>query len=213
MYADYRWGPHGEARPTFSQEELALAVQTAKSAGRPVVVHASTAEGIRRAVLAGVETVEHGDDATPEVLRLMASRKVYLCPTLAAGDAILQYRGWKKGTDPEPEAVRLKRESFRAALQAGVPICAGSDVGVFSHGDNARELELMGAYGMSPVQVLRSATQVNARMLHEEARVGQVKAGLLADLLAVDGDPTKDLTALRRVRLVMKGGAVVRREP
>ncbi|MBF5046462.1 amidohydrolase family protein [Aggregicoccus sp. 17bor-14] len=213
VYADYRWGPRGEARPTFSQEELALIVQTAKSAGRPVAVHASTAEGIRRAVLAGVETVEHADDATPEVLRLMASRKVILCPTLAAGDAIQQYRGWKKGQDPEPESVRLKRESFRAALQAGVPICAGSDVGVFAHGDNARELELMGAYGMSPVQVLRAATLVNARMLHEEARLGQVKAGLLADLLAVDGDPTKDLSALRRVRLVMKGGAVVRREP
>jgi imidazolonepropionase-like amidohydrolase len=210
VYADYRWGPDGEARPTFSLEELTRIVETARSSGRPVVAHASTPEGMRRAVLAGVETIEHGDGGTADVFRLMAQRGVALCPTLAATEAVRQYRGWKKGAEPEPADVAEKKASFKRALAARVPICAGSDVGVFSHGDNVRELELMVEYGMPAAEVLRAATSDNARIFHLEDRVGRIQPGLLADLLAVEGDPSARIGDLRRVKLVMKGGEIVR---
>jgi len=209
LYGDYTWGPLPGSHPTFSLEELKLAVETAKSAGVPVSVHANTPEGIRRAVLAGVETIEHGNEGTTEVFKLMAEHHVALCPTLAATDATAQYAGWKKGAQPEPASIAHKRASFQAARAAGVTILSGSDVGVFSHGDNVRELEQMAAWGMPPIEVLKSATSVAGRVLHLE--IGQVKAGLLADLIAVEGDPVRDISALRRVKLVMKGGLVYKR--
>ncbi len=209
VYADYRWGPNGEAMPTFTQSELELIVEIAASSGRRVVAHAATAEGMRRATLAGASTIEHGDDGTPEVFALMAERGVALCPTLAAGDAISQYRGWNKGSDPEPARIIQKRNSFTEALAAGVTILAGGDVGVFPHGDNVRELEMMVDYGMEPLAVLRSATSVNADAFGIADRVGTIRPGMLADLLVVDGNPVEDITALRAVRLVLLGGKVV----
>ncbi|WP_116106044.1 metal-dependent hydrolase family protein [Lewinella sp. IMCC34191] len=209
VYADYRWGPNGEAMPTFTQDELDLIVEVANSSGRPVVAHAATAEGMRRATLAGVATIEHGDGGTPEVFELMAERGVALCPTLAAGDAILQYRGWRKGRDPEPERIREKRASFAAALAAGVTIVAGGDVGVFSHGDNVRELEMMVDYGMEPEAVLRSVTSGNAQVMGLSERIGQIRAGLLADLVVVSGNPLEAMSRLREVQWVMLGGKEV----
>lgn len=210
VYADYRWRDGEPSRPTFSQEELNALVQAARSAGRPTVAHATTPEGMRRAINAGVETIEHGDDGTPEVFRLMKQKGVALCPTVAAGDAVLRYRGWKKGVDPEPPRIAARRASVKAAREAGTTFAMGGDSGVFAHGDNALEMELLvREYGFTPVEVVRQATSGNAAVFHLPDR-GSIRAGLLADLVAVEGDPTKDIAALRDVRLVMKGGAIMR---
>lgn len=206
IYADYRWGRDGQAAPTFSVEEISAATSIANSSGRQTVAHASTKEGMRRAILGGVSTIEHGDDGDEEIFRLMKEKHVALCPTLAAGEAILQYAGWKKNIDPEPARITAKKKSFQSALKNGVTICMGGDVGVFPHGDNAREMELMVEYGMKPLDVLRSSTSVNADVFGYGEKTGRIKKGLLADIIAVKGDPSKAISDVRNLILVMKEG-------
>lgn len=201
LYGDYRWGPNPGSHPTFSLEEMKLAVETARSAGVPVAVHTSTPEGMRRAILAGVETIEHGNDGTPEIFKLMVDHHVALCPTLTAGGGGRPGRG-----QAESPAVVRKRASFKAALDAGVTILSGSDVGTFPHGDNAREIERMVDFGMSNIAALEAATSVAGRVLHMD--IGQLKPGMFADIIAVDGNPAEDITAVRRVKFVMKGGTI-----
>ena len=205
IYVDYRWGPDNTAAPTFTLEELKTAVEVAHSSGRIVAVHSGTTEGMRRAILAGVNTIEHGDGGTPELFAMMREKGIALCPTVAATEAIATYHGWKKGIDPEPAGVQRKHYIFTEAMKAGVTICMGGDVGVFPHGDNAREMVLMAEYGMKPIDVLRSATSVNAGVFGLKT-LGNVKPGFLADLVAVEGNPSEDIKAVKQVKLVMKDG-------
>lgn len=191
IYADYRWGANNTAAPTFSENEIRMMVETARSSGRAVTAHASTPEGMRRAAAAGVETIEHGDNGTEEVFKLMKDRGVAYIPTLSVSS-----------TNPRKKAV------FKLALDAGVTIGAGSDVGVFRHGDEAKEIELLASYGMTALDALKAATSVDARILHMEDRIGRVKEGLFADLIAVEGDPLRDLSVLHKIRFVMKNGEI-----
>jgi imidazolonepropionase-like amidohydrolase len=208
MYADYHYMPKEPSRATLTQAELTAGAATAHDAGRLAAVHAATAEGMRRAIAAGVDTIEHGYGGTPEIFKAMHDKGIALCPTLAASDAVARYRGWN-GQGPAPAAVEENRRSFRMALAAGVPICMGGDVGVYPHGENWREMVLMQQAGMPALAVLTAATSGNAHILHL-ADVGSLRPGLLADIVAVEGDPTKDVSAVKSVRLVMKGGVVVR---
>jgi imidazolonepropionase-like amidohydrolase len=208
MYADYHYMPKEPSRATLTEAELAAGTATAHDAGRLAAVHAATAEGMRRAIAAGVDTIEHGYGGTPAVFKAMHDKGIALCPTLAASDAVSRYHGWN-GQDPAPQAVEENRRSFRMALAAGVPICMGGDVGVYTHGENWREMVLMQEAGMPAIQVLTAATSGNARIFHL-TELGALKPGLLADIVVVEGDPTRDVAAVKSVRLVMKGGIVVK---
>ena len=212
IYADYRVGPDGSTQPTFSLEELKAMVETAHSTGRPVSVHASSDEGMRRAILAGVDTVEHGYGGTDATFKLMAEKGVAFFPTLAAGEATSTYfQGYVAGKTPPTPAMQAADRAFKLAMKNGVTIGMGSDVGVFRHGDNARELVLMVRAGMTPVQALLAATAVDAKVLRRQDELGRLKPGFAADVVAVTGDPTRNIEATKAVVLVMKDGVIARR--
>ncbi len=212
IYADYRWGINGEDRPSFTLDELKLINEVTRSSGRVMVCHAKSKEAIRRAVLAGAETIEHGDFIDVALGKLMKANNVTYFPTISAVDVISQYRGWDKGGAETPLNVLNKRQSFKDAIASGVSIGMGGDVGVFPHGENASEMELMVEYGLPTMDALKAATSVNARAFHLEDRLGFLKLGFIADIVVVGGDPSKNISDVKKVKFVMKEGIVYRKE-
>jgi imidazolonepropionase-like amidohydrolase len=211
FYADYRTGPDGSTRPTFTLDEMRAIVAAAHVSGRKVAAHASSDDAIRLAVLAGVDTIEHGYGASEATFRLMLEHKTAYVPTLTAPEAIGEYfQHHVRGGTPTP-AMRQAERAFRLARKLGVTIGNGSDVGVFAHGTNERELEWMVRLGMTATDALRAATVVAAGIL-DRKDLGAIRPGMLADMVAVDGDPTGDIAALRKVGFVMKGGTVYRNQ-
>jgi imidazolonepropionase-like amidohydrolase len=211
VYADYGRGPGGKQVATFSVEELKALVEESHSAGRLVAAHAATAEGMRRAILAGVDTIEHGYGGTEEIFRSMAEKHIAYLPTLTAEEAYSEYfQGYKPGQKPTADMQRALN-AFKTALKNNVTIGLGSDVGVFAHGTNYRELEWMVRGGMTPVQALLAATAVNAKILRMENELGRIKPSLLADIIGVTGDPISNVETLREVGFVMKDGVLYKR--
>ena len=211
IYGDYRVGPDGGTAPTFTPAELKALVDTAHQIGRPVAVHAASDAGVRMAVEAGVDSVEHGYGASEATFRLLKQHGVAYEPTLTAVESTAEYFEHYVAGKSEPTArMREAEHAFRTALKLGVTIGNGSDVGVFTHGDNWREPAAMVAYGMTPAQALHAATDVAAKILRQSQHFGRIAPGLAADLAAFGGDPSVQIDALKKPVFVMKDGIAYR---
>jgi len=204
-------------RPQFSEEEIRTIVETAADWGVLVAAHAHGDEGMQRAVRAGVRTIEHGTLMSSETMALMVERGTYFVPTITAGKEVAELAE-VEGYYPPVVAEKARelgpqlQEAFGRAWRAGVPIAFGTDAGVFRHGENAREFVYMVETGYDPMAAIRSATSVNAAVLGMGDDLGAIEAGLLADIIAVEGDPLADISILREMSFVMKGGVVHRRD-
>ncbi len=199
--------------PQFTEEELTAIVTIAKDYGMTVAVHAHGTEGMRRAVLAGVDSIEHGTFMSPEVMALMKERGTYMVPTLMAGDWVGK-KAKEEGYFPavvRPKAAAIGPvilKTFAKAHAAGVKIAFGTDSGVSEHGNNAREFELMVAAGMKPMAAIQAATLEAAKLLRVDDRLGTLKPGLIADIVAVKGDPIENISLMKKISFVMKEGVV-----
>jgi imidazolonepropionase-like amidohydrolase len=198
--------------PQFSQEEMNAVVEEAAMWGRKVAAHAHGAEAIKRAVRAGVTSIEHGSLLDDEGIRLMKQHGTFLVADVYNDDYIIaEYKrlGYpEKILAKERQIGQLQRDNFRRAAEAGVKLAFGTDAGVYPHGWNARQFAVMVRYGLTPMRAIQSATQSAAELLGWSDRVGMLSKGLYADIIAVDGDPLKDVSELERVMFVMKGGVV-----
>lgn len=203
--------------PHFQEDEIKAIVETAKDYGFTVAAHAHGAEGMKRAVSAGVTTIEHGTYMTEEIMQMMKDRGTYFIPTLLAG-AFVAEKGAEEGYYPDVVAPKARKvgpqifKTFEKAVKFGVPIGFGTDAGVFPHGQNAREFELMVDGGMKAIDAMKAASSINASILKESENIGAIKTGLYADIVAVQGDPTRDIKILQNIPFVMKGGVVYRQQ-
>jgi imidazolonepropionase-like amidohydrolase len=213
FYADYRVGPGGTTQPAFTTGEMRAIVEAAHTGGRPVAAHAATDAGMRMAIEAGVDTIEHGYGGTPGTFRLMRDHHVAYLPTLTAVEATETYfNHYVAGRSAKTPKVIEAETAFRTAMAEHVTIACGSDVGVFRHGDNWREPALMVKAGMSAADAMRACTSTAAGVLRVQDRIGRIAVGLRADVAAFDGDPTVTIDDLRRPVHVLKDG-VPYREP